>query len=276
MSFDDLTSRYPARFYSESGVAPVGGVLLTLGVSVVAGVVLAAVYSAVSFYNPFIYFGFIGTGLLGFAMGFVVNRVARVGGVRNATVRVGVALLVAVFAEYVSWAVFLRLLTDTWFLDPIAWLELVPMVAETGYYSIASVEVSGVLLWILWSVELLVVVGLAMLIAFPVNDVYCDAAGAWTTEAQDVARFQGDVEAVVSKLMTESYMDITSGLTPVPADTLPAIRVDDYVSPRADAPSYLTLHRVEPDEKGEESSSIIVEHVIVPPEVARAFRALEA
>jgi len=58
-------------YYKPSGGAPFLGLMITMIVGTIGGAILSIIYSLINYYNPFIYFTVIATGIFGAGCGGV-------------------------------------------------------------------------------------------------------------------------------------------------------------------------------------------------------------
>src|SRR5690606_30557637 len=94
----------------------------------------------------------------------------------------------ALFAHYVGWVVWVGLVfsevpnfNPLVLLSPLSLFDGVTTIAEVGAWTIRGNAVTGAMLWTVWIVELLVVVGTATLGAFvpATMGIYCEPCGRW-------------------------------------------------------------------------------------------------
>ncbi|MEL6340929.1 MAG: hypothetical protein AAFQ65_13545 [Myxococcota bacterium] len=273
--------KYSSRFYRESGVAPLGGIVLALVAGLGAALVLAPIYSALTFINPFVYINVLATLGLGFGLTVAVQAGANWGSIRNYKVVVLVGVLSALMAEYASWVTFIFMLTErgTIILDPLAIVEVLPLIAQEGYYTLRSAPVSGTILWILWGVEASIVFGFTILGAWGVSSVYCEESGGWTQEESDVVRVHPTDDGFIQGLLDEKYEVLSERAEVLPPTSLEALRIDLFRPRLRTAKHYLSLVRLSPKETKdgvEAEEEVVLKHLIVPAHVADQVQALGA
>lgn len=254
---------------------------MTLLFGLGAAVFLAAIYSAITFYNPFIYINVIGTGALGFAIGSAIAKGGEQGKIRNRMVLPIIGLLCALAAEYVSWVVFIAALTDWTILlfDPGSIFSFMPMLAEKGYYSLAGSDVSGVILWILWGIEALIVLGLTVVMSMSSERVFCESSGDWAEDEKDIVRVQPKTETFFQDLIEERYQALDNDLQVLAPDTIPALRMDIARPRLRTASHYLSVVALTPKatkDGMEVETENVLSNLIVPAEVADQLHALAA
>ena len=190
----------PSTHYAHSGKAPLIGLLLTLVGGSTAGVVLGAVYGFLIFWSPFVYINAFITLGFGFGLAVSVGTLAKIGKIRNAKLLTIIALVVAVAAYYVHWAVWVGRMTDASVMAPDQVWAFISVINALGPWSIFGWTPTGFALWAIWGIEALVIVGLGTISAHGVIDIpFCEKTGQWTTETVLPGRFTlGDAPSIDS------------------------------------------------------------------------------
>lgn len=149
------------------------------------------VYSPIAGYISFIFvLGFM------FVVGFAVSQFGVVAKCRNPMAMKLLGGLVGSMAMYASWVVFVYALLNRFseedpnlslvgmFFQPAVLWEVVGSINESGWYSIKSFTPTGGVLWFLWGVEAVVVIGGSALMAdMMINDkVFCEHCNTWLEE----------------------------------------------------------------------------------------------
>jgi hypothetical protein len=193
-------------YYRESGGVTVAGLAAGIGGGLVAAVVLAFAYSYLISYIPFIFLNILCTVGYAFALGASVAALFRWGKTRNSTVGMFVATVVALASYYLSWAVWLSIVVSgggfsisSWALaaDPLGLWEVLQAVNERGVWTIGHGHggsqnkdaVSGVLLWLCWGAEAVVVLAVAPVAAWKglTAHPFCESCRTWCAEERGVA-----------------------------------------------------------------------------------------
>ncbi len=101
-----------------------------------------------------------------------------------------IGLVVSLVVQYVAWAVWVHATlaradvpSDTLalLLSPSLFWNLVSEINRVGAWSIRGATPTGTVLWVLWSIELLLITGAATAISAAILvDPYCERCGAWT------------------------------------------------------------------------------------------------
>lgn len=191
-------------YYRHSGRAPMGGVVAMLLVAGVAQAVIAAVYGALVFFSPFIYFNFLGTLGVGFVGGWLIRKIGMATHVRNLPVYLLAAAVVGLVGLYAAWVGWTYALLERSFIiniddapvsifSPIALAYLIEQVGREGIWSIGSDEqpVRGMMLYAVWLVEAGILVISPIVVAAAVRgEAYCEQTGCWLSEHTAIGPFE--------------------------------------------------------------------------------------
>ena len=188
--------------YSHSGRLGSAPLVVPL-VGIVAGFVLAFVYAYADVYIPIAgWVSFILT--LGFAVGvgFSVSAAARMAKCRSAGFLHVAGFLIGLLALYFSWVAFLFVLYRRYassgqepglvdiLLNPaVVWANACA-IGEEGWYAMRGGNVKGVVLWVFWGIEaLVIVIGVTVLAPMGITDrVFCERCNRWCKTTKDFMR----------------------------------------------------------------------------------------
>ena len=175
------------EYSGRVGSAPVW--LLLLGVPLLF--VLALLYSYLVVYIPiagvvtvFLVFGF------AFGTGAILGRVMMLGKCRNAKAAALMGLAGGALALYFAWVFFILALFNregnegialSECLNPAVLWRAILVVNDSGWYTVKGSTPSGIVLWIGWAIEAVVVVGGGWLMATTAieNELFCETCGKW-------------------------------------------------------------------------------------------------
>jgi hypothetical protein len=180
-------------YYKPSGEVTVTGLSAGLFGGLFVGFVLAFIYAYLLAYIPFIYLNVLCAVGYAFGLGCVVGWLLKSGKMRNPVVGAFVTVLVSLFSYYVCWAVWLAAMLGRSDVDasalslathPGTLLGLILLVNEHGAWSIAKSPVTGILLWVIWGIEALIVLVGPPFIAWGVltSEPFCEFCGEWCDE----------------------------------------------------------------------------------------------
>lgn len=217
-------------------VGPIFGLML-------AGI-LAAAYAYILVYSPIV--GYVNVLFVGgFAFGLMMGSqwLATFGKCRSRLFMTLLGGFIGVVALYSSWVIFEYALFNrfsegfdvslgTLFLQPQAVWLLLQDINEQGWYSLGSLTPSGTLLWVLWGIEALVIVGAGVLggsVALE-DEIFCEACQLWCPAAADLAScsaLAGDTAqgAILERLASGDVSPLES-LTPVSVGHNPHLRLE--------------------------------------------------
>ena len=277
-------------YYQPSNKMPLGGVLLFLLGGVLTATILAFVYIYAIWYIPFVYINFFISLGFGLVLGGILMMLAKAGKLRSPTGVGLLALLVGLVAIYLEWSVYLTLLfnsettgtgrdADTstsfnsaLFLDvlthPGAMWSAINKINATGTWSLKGATPSGFFLWVVWLIELIIIVGGAYWLArSQADEPFSELANEWADEetlphpivfAQDVAQTRTSLE-------TGQFHALTPFL--VQSEVDPFARLKLHRAPNDPNCQYLTLENVttKVDDKGKatQSTDTVVQHLAI-------------
>jgi len=172
--------------YTPQGHASPSGILITFILGILASLLLPLFYIVLARLIPNIWFIAICALLLGLGLGFFVDFGIKTGKVRNLKVAVIVATFCGLLAFYTQWVFFdaimysrkgfsfnqsgadiSQLMSDIFFLftHPVTLFKEIVALNAVGTFRIESTDaISGVLLWLIWAGEFLVIVGSTIIV----------------------------------------------------------------------------------------------------------------
>jgi hypothetical protein len=207
-------------FYSPSGKFDITLTPMSVIIIVLASLVLSIIYVALQWFIPFIYLNvFITVGFgLGLAIaGYLAVRFAKI---RNPYVGVLLGVAAGLAGLYSQWALYMSLMSQAdgniagvWaktsfnlstyllvLLHPSVLFQAMPALNEVGTFSIKSAQVSGILLWIVWLIEALIIV------AIPVFATWSFAAAPFselTSKWMEEKKWDGKIVAIDPALVSK-------------------------------------------------------------------------
>lgn len=169
------------KYYKPSGKYSILSLLYFVLTSVSLLPLLGLIYAYCIWYIPFFYINFLITIGFGFGVGITMLYVVRLGKVRNRVIATALGILGALVALYFHWAVWADLVINAGesygssrigvtvsnieFLQvfslathPQLLFQLIGEINNTGTWGFKSIPVSGIVLSLIWIVEVLIVV----------------------------------------------------------------------------------------------------------------------
>lgn len=277
-----------ALYYRHSGNFSTSGLLAGLAASLVAALVLAYAYAYILVYLPIAgYITFIISAGFGAGIGWSTISVLKRGKVRNEVVMLGAAAGIGLLALYVAWAVWVYALlrraeADVGLLPvltnpPVLW-EVIGAINAEGAWSISGATPSGAVLWILWAVEALIILGAAGLVAKSMSGdgVFCEQCGDWCEGTEMIARTaHGNPSDVVAKIEGKDFPAVQA-LGPVAAGARSWMHLTLAHCKSCDETIVLSMNsvRLEKDDKGNDSekSDTLIDRLLLTREERDAVR----
>ncbi|TCN55333.1 hypothetical protein D0809_17600 [Flavobacterium circumlabens] len=195
------------KYYKPSGKFSLIFILYLLLVSVTAFPVLGLLYAYCIWYIPFVYVNFFITLGFGFLIGFVVALIViKKGKVRNPVLGFVIGLTAAFFALYLHWAIWIDLVINAGesygsdrigitvsnieFLQvfslifrPDLVLEYISQVNEYGTWGIRGATASGAFLWVVWSIEFIIVIAISGFLSYlEAKKPFSESTNSWYEE----------------------------------------------------------------------------------------------
>jgi len=194
-------------YYRHSGAFAPLSLVATMAVSIIVAVVAGVLYGIVVYYMPIIYINVILCIGMGVGLGYLVRWLAMKQHIRNVPVIMLTGLVAGLAAEYAAFVGWLMPVTD-WtevIIEPRDLSVTLHLAADQGVWGFSKgAPVSGVMLYLFWLAEGLVIVGAAT--KFAVADLrttpYCENCGRWLTEQTLIGPFEpiADVQAMRGSL----------------------------------------------------------------------------
>ena len=187
-----------AKFYRHSGRAPLMGLILVGLAGLVAVPILGLIYGVLIRFIPFVYInGLIVLGYV-FAISFILSKAAKIGKVRNPILMGLAALFFGVLADYVGWvswlaAVFRDPLFLVEFFFPFDILYYISLVAQEGAWTISGTTPTGGILYTLWLLEAIAVIGGTTYIVVTgelAETPFCEESDAWAEKRSQIGVFK--------------------------------------------------------------------------------------
>lgn len=279
-------------YYQPSNKMPLGGVLLFLLGGVLGAAILSFIYIYAVWYIPFLYINLficVGFGLLlggGLILPIITGKLRSPMGVAVLTVLVG---LVAIYLE---WSVYLTLIfnskttgtgkeadtstsfSGSMFIDflthPAEMWNGIGEVNRTGIWSLKGTTPTGLWLWAVWLLELVIIIGVACVMTrSQAREPFSELANEWTDEETLAHPLAHVPDAAQTRLALETGQ--FHSLTPYVAQSgvEPFARLKLYRAPNDTSCQYLTLENVttDVDSKGHvaESTDTVVQYLAISP-----------
>ena len=263
-------------YYKPSGKIPVKGIFISLITAFVITVILSIIYIALQWFIPFIYLNFFIAAGLGFGVGGGVFIAIGAGKIRNTKYEFVLAVLCGLLGWYCQWALFVSLmseaegsmgggmwvrssfnLTGFWYIltHPEILFRAMLSLNDAGTFTLKHNIVSGTLLWVVWVIEALIIIGVPILFSLSGRSTspFSEQNDRWMEERDVEGKLKTvtDPDQMIKELNTGNLKFLKDFL---PADDLSndyaTLRI--YESP-GDPVSYISVINIshKADKKGE-------------------------
>ncbi|MHC4083760.1 MAG: TFIIB-type zinc ribbon-containing protein [Planctomycetota bacterium] len=268
-------------YFKHSGKFTPAGILLMalfgLGTAVVGGIV----YAYATFYIPFVYLNVIMTLLLGAGVGSCVGIAAKLGKVRNLALVALSGLFAGLVAEYIAWVFWILAASghEALVLSPIGILQAWGMLAKDGVWEIFGSTPRGGILYLLWIIEFVIIVGGAALI--PLGKIatlpFCERCDSWVQNKEKYAPFEpvSDVDGLKAQLEEGDFRPLGM-LKRIESESELFTSIDLISCPDCGDMHLLTINSVKveikKDGKRSEDETGVVENLVVTSEILNKLR----
>jgi hypothetical protein len=274
-------------YYKPSGKIPVNGIFISLIIAFVITVILSIIYIALQWFITFIYLNFFIAAGLGFGVGAGVFIAIGLGKIRNTKYECILAVLCGLLAWYSQWALFVSLMSEAegsmgggmwvrssfnlsgfWYelTHPEMLFQAMLSLNDGGTFALKHNTVSGTLLWVVWFLEALIIVGAPVLFSLSGRSTtpFSEQNIQWMEERDVPGKLKSiaDPHRMIGELNSGNLKSVKDFL---PADDLSndyaTLRI--YESP-GDPVSYISVTNIshKADKKGElkKETTAVVEY----------------
>jgi len=214
------------KYYVPSGKFSPSSFLYFILTAIIILPILAVIYTYLVWYIPFIYINFLITAGFGFGVGMALQYLAiNIGKVRNPNLAVLFGVLGSFIAMYFSWAIWVDLVINAGesygntrigittsnikivqvlelAFNPSLLLDLIVDINKVGTWGLRSATISGVFLAIIWLIELLIVLVIAVLVPYAsAKRPFCELSNKWfEEETLPTFNFINEVNEMIANL----------------------------------------------------------------------------
>ncbi len=261
-----------ARYYKHSGVIGIVGPVLMLVFGLLAAGILGAIYGYAIYYIPLIYVNFFVTLFFGFGVGFMVGAGAKIGQVRHGGIVALFGLFAGLCALYVGWMSWLHALLgpDDPVVAPGQVMSFIQAIAVEGVWEMFGHTPSGFSLYAIWSIEALMIVGLAVVGAWAAveSKPFCESCKKWVDATHEISPLApiGNAQTMKQSLEAMRYDDLMA-LGFIDDGSTAFSKVTLMQCGGCRAKQYLTLQavtvKVDSDKSKSEDETDVVENLIL-------------
>ena len=259
-----MTTAKSHLYYSESGTVSPVGMLTFFGLGLVAAAALGFVYALAVFYVPLVYVSVLLTAGFGFALAYVIGKIAYVAKVRKRSFILLGSLVIGIAGLYFAWVFWLWALSEFSLLSfsPAYVFDMMQLIGITGVWGIGDDStVSGTMLYIVWAIEAAIIIGAAVILgrAFVTRQPFCEDCSKWTKETLISSRIEpiGDVRNFIERLEEKDFSVLTS-LERVPENYARRTKVEISDCEGCDGSAYLTVENIQVsvDDEGKATENV--------------------
>lgn len=163
-------------YYKPSGRISSSFYLFYLIFMVIAIPLVAVCHTYINYFMPFVYFNVLVAAGFGYALGYILSKAIAIGKCRNTAMAGVMSVLSVLIMKYVSWALYIPLVYSnsyeiievsiaerfeiSWYflLDPVAVFQNMYEIAQIGVWSLFSITFNGPLLYVVWFLEICVLI----------------------------------------------------------------------------------------------------------------------
>lgn len=259
-------------YYKESGAVGLKGIIFMALGGLIAGLILGAIYAYAIFYIPFIYISFLLTIGFGVGVGFAVGKAATFGQVRNGLAVIVAGAIAGIVASYFGWVFWIHAASEQTLLSfsPGLIFENMASIAEFGAWSIFGWTPSGIALYVIWTIEALIILVASVIFALAGfgREPFCEGCNNWTKSeviSSSLEIIENPTEFVTA-LEGGDLTPLTNLALTDPSEHL-RTKVELISCSRCEESHFATVEiiTVEVDDKGEadENEHTIIENLIL-------------
>ncbi|RZJ51666.1 MAG: hypothetical protein EOO44_14195 [Flavobacterium sp.] len=195
------------KYYTPSGKFSPSFVLYFLAVSAIVFPILGLIYAYCIWYIPFVYINFFITLGFGFLVGLAIALfVIKKGKVRNPVLGLLIGVIGGILALYFHWAIWIDLVINagetygsnrigitvsniqflqvfSLIFQPALVFDSICQVSEYGTWGIRGATVTGTFLWVIWSIEFIIVIGVSGFLSYlEAQKPFSESTNSWYEE----------------------------------------------------------------------------------------------
>lgn len=274
-------------YYKHSGKIGALAIPLGFGGGIVGAIILGAVYGQLMARIPVVgKITFLIAAAVGAGYGAIAALAFRAGHGRNTAVGSIAVLLSALVGHYVAWASWLSVvlgrnsdngpsMMDV-LANPDAMMATISRISETGAWSVSGSAPSGTMLWVLWGLEALIVIGCALALgaSLAMGGVYCESCNSWCKEEEGRVVLNPAPKDMVKQSLEQQNWSVLNQIGPL-AQPGPSLRLDLAYCPKCEKTHAVAVNALTPKSDGNGTDvDLVVEYLHITPDVSRWLRSL--
>lgn len=276
-----------ANYYKHSGKMGPLAIPLGFGGGFVVAALLGIVYGQVMARLPVVgKITFLIAALAGAGYGAGAALLFRKGHGRSALVGGLAATFSALVGHYFAWVAWLSVvlsrngaegpsMLDILF-SPGEMFSTISRISEVGAWSVSGSAPSGGVLWALWSVEALIVIGAGVALGAGLADggVYCEHCNSWCKEEEGRVLLNPAPEEMLKQQLEAQNFNVLNQIGPLTMGG-PCLRLDLAHCEKCDKTHAVAINSLSPKSDGNGTDvKLVMSYLHTSPEVSRWLRSI--
>lgn len=171
-----MTQSSQVAFYQPSGLSHLPAMVVAFAIGILIAITTAFIYNFLIVIMPFVYINLFITIGFGITLGYISKFLCRLGKVRNTQHQLYMASVVGLAAFYSQWIAYFVFLVNgkfsfhayqesfAFFYNPRIFFSMLLELNQGGAWSMFGVMFTDFPLWIIWSLEAFLIVGIPVII----------------------------------------------------------------------------------------------------------------
>jgi len=264
--------RNPRLYYRLSGkFSPLAPALMLVATG--AAAVIGCLYSVISYFIPFVYLNFLLALGCGLAVGGAGYWTVRAGKVRNSLLAIVAGVVLGLIGLYASWSAWVLALSgwEVLILSPTTMIEVLKIMAADGVWSAFGGTPTGWVLYVIWTVEALMIVGGSTLLSLGgcLASPFCEKCDQWITQILPAPQFENNIhkEDCIAQLEAGNF-DYLNSFKSTPSGELEGhVKVELLQCPTCQSNHFLNVKIVDIsfDQKNQKQTknTEVVQHLVL-------------
>jgi hypothetical protein len=271
-------------FYKHSGSITGIGIILVAFIGLLAVTILGGIYGYAIFYIPFVYLNFFIVLGYGALVGLLLGKAGVLGNIRSPKFLFFAGFVFGILAEFTGWVAWIHAFSkqSLLLLNPADIMTILRIIAQKGAWSIFKWTPSGFMLYLIWFIEAIMIIGVCTFVAGQtVSSLpYCEECKKWLKEKTSIFPLQSvtQPEQVKTAISSGNFSDIL-GLRKESVGSSLYTHIDVTQCPGCRMLFLLTVKSVviEKNSKGEEKKNeeTLVENFIISSDTYHKLLALD-
>jgi hypothetical protein len=275
------------NYYKHSGKFGALALPLGFGGGLVAAVLLGTIYGQAMARIPVVgKITFVIAALAGAGYGAIAALLFRAGHGRSTAMGAIAATLASIVGHYMAWVAWLSVVLSRngaegpsmldILVDPGAMFATISRISEVGAWSVSGSAPSGTVLWVLWSLEALIVLGAGIGLGAGIasGGVYCEQCGSWCKEDEGRVHLNPAPKDAVKQHLEAQDFSVLNQIGPL-SQPGPSLRLDLAYCEKCDKTHAVAVNALTPKSDGNGSDvDLVLSYLHTSPDVSRWLRSI--